>query len=99
MMKKINVCCQLYHLSKKERYTPDHYKQYALEHIQNKGPHKAIYTDGSKSSLGVGCSSVSSDITSQNSLPNEATVYTAELTAIILAVNQIKESNDKSITK
>ena len=42
---------------------------------------------------------MSSDTTSQNSLPNEATVYTAELTAIILAVNQIKESNDKYNTK
>ena len=36
---------------------------------------------------------MSSDTTSQNSLPNEATVYTAELTAIILAVNQIRVTN------
>ena len=99
MLKKIKVCSQLYHLSKKQNYTPDSYKQSALEHIHSKGPHKAIYTDGSKSSEGVGCAAVSSDKVSQKSLPTIATVFTAELIAIILAVNQIKLSNDKLNTK
>ena len=98
-MKKINVCSKLYHLSKQQNYTPDHYKQCALEQIQRKGPHKAIYTDGSKSSLGVGCAAVSSSRISQNSLPTNATVFTAELTAIILAVEQIKFSDNNLNTK
>ena len=99
IMKKIKVCSKLYHLSKQQNYTPDHYKQCALEHIQSKGPHKAIYTDGSKSSVGVGCAAVSSSRISQNSLPTNATVFTAELTAIILAVEQIKFSDNNLNTK
>ena len=94
MMKKIKVCSHLYHLSKKQDFTPDCYKQFALEHIQSKGPHKAIYTDGSKSLVGVGCAAVSSSKVSQHSLPIEATVFTAELTAILLAINQIKSSDN-----
>ena len=98
-VRKIKICSQLYHMSKKNNYTPDLYKQYALEHIQSKGPHKAIYTDGSKSTTGVGCAAVSSCRISQNSLPLEATVFTAELTAILLAIDQIKSSNDKLTSK
>ena len=99
LVKKINVCSSLCHLSKKRNYSQDQYKQIALEHIQSKGPHKAIYTDGSKSSVGVGCAAVSSSRISQTSLPTNATVFTAELTAIKLAVEQIKFSDNNLNTK
>ena len=98
-LQKIQVCTHLYHLSKKQNCTPNRYKQYALEHIQSKAPHHAIYTDGSKSAMGVGCAAVSSTKVNQNSLPPEATVFSAELTAIIMAINQIKSSNSKQSMK
>ena len=95
IMKKIKVCSKLYHLSKQQNYTPDHYKQCALEHIQSKGPHKGnIHRWIQIFSRSVGCAAVSSSRISQNSLPTNATVFTAELTAIILAVEQIKFSDN-----
>ena len=42
---------------------------------------------------------MSSSRISQNSLPTNATVFTAELTAIILAVEQIKFSDNNLNTK
>ena len=49
--------------------------------------------------MGVWCTAVSSTNVSQNSLPPEATVFSAELTAIIMAINQIKSSNSKQSMK
>ena len=75
VLRRVKVCSHLYHLSKKQNYTLDHYKQLSLEHINSKGPHKAIFTDGSKSSTGVGCAAVSPFNIRQHSLPKEASVY------------------------
>ena len=97
-MGKIRVCYHLTHLSRRYNHTPSHYLQLALEHIQRKGPHYAIYTDGSKSSAGVGCAAVSADVISKFSLPKEASIFTAELTAIFMALNQIKTKENKLST-
>ena len=99
IIKKVKICSQLYYLSKKYNTTPSHHRQYALEHIQRKGHHHAIFTDGSKSSEGVGSAAVSSLQTSKFSLPNEASVFTSEVTAILLAVEIIKSSNEQENQK
>ena len=98
-MKKIKLCLHLAHLPKRYDYTPSHHKQHSVEHIQRKGPHYAIYTDGSKSSNGTGCAAVSFNKQSQYSLPKDATVFTAELTAIILAIDIINMVKDNQNTK
>ena len=71
-------------------YTPEHHKQHAIEHIRQKGPHYAIYTDGSKSPSGVGLAATSPSNTIQYSLPSNASVFTAELPAIYSALTIIK---------
>ena len=96
-LRKIEICLHLTNLSKKSNFTPSRYKQYALEHINKKGPHYAIYTDGSKSLDGVGCAAVSQDKISKFSLPKEASIFTAELTAIELALDIIKKQKNKNI--
>ena len=95
IMKKVNVCFHLAKLSKKNDLSPNYHKQYALEHIHRKGPHYAIYTDGSKSVSGVGCAAVSVNKSRKFSLPKEATVFTAELSAILVALDIIKTSKGK----
>ena len=89
-MSKIKICTHLYYLSKTYAYIPEHHKQYAIDHIKNKGPHYAIYTDGSKSSSGVGYAAISTNKTFQYSLPKDASVFTAELCAIKSAIHIIK---------
>ena len=98
-VKKVKICSHLYHLSKKYDYIPSHHKQYTLEHICKKGPHHAIYTDGSKSLSGVGCAAVYSNQVSKYSLPAEASVFSAELTAILMAIDIIKTIPDKQSMK
>ena len=90
-MYSVRTCTRLSYLSKNYAYTPDHHKQHALEHLRRKGNHFSIYTDGSKSPIGVGYAAVSSSKTLQFSLPGNASVFTAELSAIWAAIEIIKE--------
>ena len=90
-MHKIKTCTHLYYLSKKYTYTPEHHKQHTIEHIRRKGNHLAIYTDGSKSREGVGYAAVSERGKLQFSLPKRSSVFTAELSAILSALEIIKE--------
>ena len=89
-MNKIKTCTHLYYLSKSYSYLPEHHKQHTINHIKQKGPHYAVYTDGSKSSSGVGYAAVSANKIHQYSLPKEASVFTAELCAIRSARQIIK---------
>ena len=89
-MSKIKTCTHLYYLSKSYAYIPEHHKQHAIDHIKHKGPHYAIYTDGSKSSSGVGYAAISANKTCQYSLPKDVSVFTAELCAIKSAIQMIK---------
>ena len=91
IMHKVRTCTHLYYLSKNYRYTPEHHKQHAVEHIRRKGTHFAIYTDGSKSQMGVGFAAISTNKNLQYSLPERASVFTAELSAIWSAIEIIKE--------
>ena len=90
IMHKVKVCTHLYYLSKRYGYSSEHHRQHTIEHIKRKGNHYALYTDGSKSHTGVGFAAVSISKTIQYSLPNNATVFTAELAAIFSAVKIVK---------
>ena len=70
----------------------------AVEHIRTKHGGREIYTDGSKCDSGVGCAAITRDRMIQASLPKEASVYTAELTALLNALKLIEESVDTEFT-
>ena len=59
----------------------------ALEHMQRHAPSVPIYTDGSKSASEVGCAAIFPDFETFVSLPLIASIFTAELCAIILTLN------------
>lgn len=60
------------------------------------GDHAEIYTDGSRTADGVSCAMVSTTVTRSHRLNQAASIYTAELYAIILALNFILQSCIKS---
>ena len=63
--------------------------------IQNNFPdHHHIYTDGSKQGIKVGCAAVFQNQELLKRLPNESSIYSAEVIAIDLAMNII--ANHKS---
>ena len=53
--------------------------------------HKKVFTDGSKQLAGVGAAAVVGDVVRRCSLPGIATILTAELMAIRLALNYAAE--------
>ena len=54
-----------------------------------------IYTDGSKSENGVGCAVVFNDEIYEAKLPNTASIFTAEMTAIVQALEIVHNSRKR----
>ena len=72
-----------------KKNTSDQMIKLFLEHDEvNDGEYK-IYTDGSKSSEGVGFAAVADDFCDSAKLSSSASIYTAELTVIINAMNVV----------
>ncbi|HIP25812.1 MAG TPA: hypothetical protein EYG81_05080, partial [Archaeoglobus profundus] len=88
------ICTKLDYLIKKNAYSNEKFKQHALEHIRQYGRHNEIYTDGSKSNEGVGFAVISTNSKIQKRLRTEASVFTAELYAILAAVKEIEFDNN-----
>ena len=61
----------------------------ALEHMQQHALSMPIYTDGSKSASGVGWAAIFPGFETFVSLPLVASIFTAELCAIFLALTRI----------
>ena len=53
-----------------------------------------IYTDGSKDNDRVGCAAIINNISIKQRLPSNASIFTAEIKAIDLALDAIGESED-----
>ena len=93
LLEKSEVILDLNKLSKKK--THPLIDQEKLHNIQDNLPNYLhIYTDGSKDNYGTGCGAVLNDKTMKQSLPKEASIFTAEICAINLALKII--SNNKA---
>jgi len=57
-----------------------------------------IYTDGSKSEIGVGAAATTRNCTKSASLPKFSSIFTAETHAIHLALNTLSATKGKSFT-
>ena len=73
-------------------------KQFLLKHKKKHAQQYEIYTDGSKTSVGVGFAIVSTDFKYKYSLTSVAKVFTAELCAIDMAISLMQEKNLKNLT-
>ena len=96
LLKRAEVCTGLWSLKKTEN--PHVLKTKALEHIAKKGSRLNIYTDGSKNEQGVGFAVITPESQVQHSLPNETSVYTAELMAIHYALDLAKNRDGMPTT-
>ena len=66
----------------------------AMQHISTYADHAALYTDGSRTSEGVGCAFVAGRDIRSFSLPANASVFSAELLAIDKALCFIEVGNE-----
>ena len=92
---KPRVCTALTHLQKTGN-TALHLRTSFLSHACMHRDATPIYTDGSKSAGGVGAAVVFPDCALSHSLPTAASVFTAELWAMILALSRILRLNTDS---
>ena len=69
-------------------------KTYYLNETLKYPNHRQIFTDGSKINEKVGCAAVQGDHIKSCRLPNDASIHSAELWAIKLALEIISAEND-----
>ena len=100
LLKTVNICKDGTPLTKQN--TPSsQLKQSFISHMRKHVDTKQIFTDGSKSPEGVGFGVVHGrnyQNRIRGTLPREASVYTAELHAILKALKLIEESTFKKWT-
>ena len=87
-------CCKK-QISKKNQ-SPEEIKARFLDHDETHLGDVKIYTDGSKSADGVGCAVIHDDSAYVAKLSDFASVFTAELTAIVRALELVHKSKSKS---
>ena len=72
-------------------------KRHFLQHKIKHQKEKEVYTDGSKNpGKKVGLAAVFEDATRRGALPKEASIHTAEMTAIKVALKEIKGRREDS---
>ena len=87
------VCLDLSVLAKKD--TPPHVYIQKFNEIKDQYSYCIpIYTDGSKDNDRVGCGLIINNLSIKQRLPSNASIFTAEVTAIDLALDTIAESDD-----
>ena len=83
----VSVCAPV--IANKYALPPSRSLALFLEHLDTHSGSIPVYTDGSKSGAGVGCGVVFPSFCRGSSLPKAASVFTAELSAIVLALEVI----------
>ena len=96
-LRKPHICTKLNNVDNRKICDLNILKQQALEHMHSHNGLLAIYTDGSKSELGVGFAVVSKYFKVLSSLPAYASVFTAELFAIKNALIYIRKHKISNI--
>ena len=87
------VCLDLSVLAKKD--TPSHVYIQKFNEIKDQYSYCIpIYTDGSKDNDRVGCGLIINNLSIKQRLPSNASIFTAEVTAIDLALDTMAESDD-----
>ena len=91
-----NIFSKLNNISKRN-INDNVLKQLTEEHKNEHADSIAIYTDGSKSKDGVGFAVISTTFQIKSSLPNNASIYTAELMAIKSALIKVIRLNLRKV--
>lgn len=84
-----DIFCEGFKCPTKRTVSPETTRALFLEHMRHHTEEYALYTDGSKNEAGVGCAAVCSEQSVRRHLRPESSIFTAELNAIILALEVI----------
>ena len=89
------ICSHFDYPSKSTCSTNTLYSLFMEHKEQYHNNEEHIYTDGSKSNEGVGCAAISQHTMKLTHLPNEASIFTAELAAVSSALNIVSDSQQQ----
>ena len=81
---------------KKNSITDVHYRSLFYEHFTEHSDCFSIFTDGSKTDEGVGFAITFENNSESRRIPKEASIFTAELLAILLALKRVYQVRQKS---
>ena len=95
--RKLPKICSKLNIISKRNINDNVLKQLTEEHKNEHADSIAIYTDGSKSKDGVGFAVISTTFQIKSSLPNNASIYTAELMAIKSALIKVIRLNLRKV--
>jgi ribonuclease HI len=88
----------LYNVGTKSNTSPDLYLSLNMKLVsENYEGYDKIFTDGSKQSICVVAAAVSHDKVLVKRIPNYASIFSAEATAILLALDIISQSTEQDI--
>ena len=94
-----HLICSHQVIKRKDSYPPDVTKALVIQHQTNCHGHSThMYTDGSKSELGVGFGIYSEQLSVSHKLPITSSIYTAELYAIFESLNIFNQSIENRFT-
>ena len=91
LVPKVSVCDKC--VTKKDTSTEEIREKFLEHDVLHKG-HTKLYTDGSKSGSGVGCAVIYEGTPYTAKLPDSASIFTAELTAVGAAMDLVNHSSD-----
>ena len=80
----------------KKNLSEEEVRSRLLEHDAVHLSQTKLYTDGSRSGSGVGCAVIHEDTAYVSKLPDYASVFMAELTAVTTALDQVCNSSDSN---
>ena len=95
-LKEINLCFE--GATESKQTSQAILKNNFLEHNSTHDNTSHVYTDGSKMAANVGFAAVFSDKTLRGKLPTQASIFTAELHAILVALREIRKRQFKRWT-
>jgi len=94
-----NFICQTSYMGRKKDLNPHRARLLFLDHCEHyHSDSLPIYTDGSRTANGVGCSAVSAHFTIETKLPDQSSIFSAELFAILTSLREIERLNYRIFT-
>ena len=79
----------------RKRTSPQLYLQLYSEIMEKYRGWEKIFTDGSKTAAGVGAAAIWEGVVKRDTLPRQATIFTAELYGIRLAINIVRDNKNQ----
>lgn len=96
LLKSAVFVYSLHHIGSKDETSPDIYRSKFYELMSAFSGYEHIYTDGSKDGTAVAAAAIWNGHTLSQRLPDNASIFSAEARAVVLALDFVRQSRNRS---